>query len=316
MSKTSPGCAARPPSQFIPLLLLACGLLQAPAAWAQALPQPNRDRDAALLEVAEAQRDPQWHQALSRWQHAIDGGRAATVLAELQSFTGTPDAIYEAQLQQLAISLAEAPVDGGGDVDELLQWLAQYPSAVLVAHEEAEDYGVPLFAVAASAKGSLAERQRRRDQLTAAQLTADSPTDAKQFLAAYESSEGAGSLHLLREAAWQLDAAQRTELLQGALALPDRGKAGLAISMLAPDLHARPEVSQQLLQLLGDPELGSVAALVLAGHPDPAVQAHLQKLSRGSGLQAQRAALALALVVDWDLAELQSVDATGQGDQQ
>jgi len=309
MSKTLPGLIARPPSQFIPLLLLACGLLQATAALAQSLPQPNWDRDAALFEVEQAQRYPQWQQALSRWQHEVYSGNAAAVLAELQRVTATPDPAFEAQLQQLAIGLAEAPPDSA--VDVLLQWLAQYRETVLVAHEESDDYGVPMFAVAASAKGSLAERQRRREQLTSAQLTADSPTDAKQFLAAYQSSEGPGAAHLLRDAAWQLDAAQRTELLQGALALGDRSKAGLAISILAPQLHADAAVSRQMLQLLDDPELGSAAALALAGHPDPEVQAQLHKLSRSGGLKAQRAALAL----DQDLAERHTEDSPHHGEQ-
>jgi hypothetical protein len=313
MSKSSPGRLARPISQFLPHLLVGCGLFLAPAALAQGLPQPNWDRDAAMLEVERAQRDPQWQQALARWQHDVDGGRAAAVLAELQGFTGRPDAVYEAQLQQLAISLAEAPLDASpaSDVDALLQWLAGYSPAVRVAHEESDDYGVPLFAVAASARGSLAERQRRREQLTAAKPGADSYTDALQFLAAFESSRGADSHRLLREAAWRLDAAHRSELLFGALALPDRGKAGLAIAMLAPELHADQAVSRQMLHLLDDPEVGAAAALALAGHPDPGVQEQLLKLSRGGGLKAQRAALAL----DVELAELQSIGSSRGGEQ-
>jgi hypothetical protein len=271
------------------LLAFTAGIaIPASALDAQGLPQPNWDAAAALEAADQASRDAEPADHLSLWLQEAETGRADQLLIRLQQSTRTGQPAFEAQLQRLAIHLAEAPLDAA--VDELLRWLMHYPSAVLVPHEENARYGVALFPVAASAQGSLAERERRRTgQSSASALEAD----VRVFLDAYRNSQGADTVQLLREAGWRLDAAQRGELFENVMALPASEKTALVISMLAPELQANPAVSGRLLNLLDDPELGAAAALALAGHPDPKVQVQLQEILRSGGVKAQRAALAL-----------------------
>ncbi len=151
-------------------------------------------------------------------------------------------------------------------------------------------------------------------------IIAGNLSNTELFLSAFRHSRGADSVQLLREAGWRLGADERSRLfhvIAGDLATtssasqsdPVSGrnktptatqkaaqKTALAISILAPGLQGDSGVGERLLQLLDDPQLGAAAALALAGHPDVAVQAGLQQKLRGSGLAAQRAALALGEV--------------------
>lgn len=71
--------------------------------------------------------------------------------------------------------------------------------------------------------------------------------------------------------------------------------ASLVIAELAPALLYRTEVQNLMFELLGDPQLGSSAALVLSNHDSSRTQARLTEMSRGApGLAAKRARLALA----------------------
>lgn len=345
MKSQTTGLSARNSPLFCLLLITACFVRVAAAADPAGLPQANWNRTAAL----QAASIPQHQQELQNWLQMIDAGNADSLLSKLQHSRQTGNPAFEAQLFELALNLAEAPPDAA--IDALLLWLADFPSAVLVAHEDHADYGVPLYPVAATAKGSLTERQRQQAQKLASQLLNGSPkrwiqhylsgtlveqqgfnhslraasaeailplavalqlqltqhpelagpvgelasllADPQLFLAAYHSSQGATSVSLLREANWRLDAAQRSQLLAGTMALESADKSALAISLLAPGLHSNPGVSEKLLQLLDDPKLGAAAALALAGHPDQQVQARLQELLQTGGLKGQRAALAL-----------------------
>lgn len=346
MKSQTTGLSARNSPLFCLLLITACFVRVAAAADPAGLPQANWNRTAAL----QAASIPQHQHELQNWLQMIDAGNADSLLIKLQRSRQTGYPAFEAQLFELALNLAEeAPQDAA--IDALLLWLADFPSAVLVAHEDHADYGVPLYPVAAAAKGSLTERQRRKAQKLANQLLNGSPerwiqhylsatlveqqgfnhslraasaeaalplavtlqlqltqhpelagpvgelasllADPQLFLAAYQSSQGATSVSLLREANWRLDAAQRSQLLAGTIALESADKSALAISLLAPGLHRNPGVSEKLLQLLDDPKLGAAAALALAGHPDQQVQARLQELLQAGGLKGRRAALAL-----------------------
>ncbi|HKX56821.1 MAG TPA: hypothetical protein VJN01_11980, partial [Xanthomonadales bacterium] len=161
-------------------------------------------------------------------------------------------------------------------------------------------------------------------------IVAGSLADEALFLAALQHSQGAATIQILRQANWQLDAAQRSRLFGEILVLSETGKSAdtvapvaapvtaqvtaqvtaLSISLLAPGLHSNPAVSQELLELLDDEALGAAAALALAGHPDSKVQARLRKKLGGGGLAAQRAALAL------DQPTTDSVQQPSDGDHQ
>ena len=353
---------------FKPLLcrnLLALLLCLSPTARALAEGLPNWERSEALRAAAAGDNQ----QEVQLWLNQIDSGQAAEVLQALQSSEAAGSPAFEAQLHSLALFLAEAPLDAAND--QLLAWLENYPSAVLVAHEESATYAVPLFPVAAAAKGSRTEWQRRMAEQEANTLPADpqrwidaylaadpaeqqgmeqalhaaspdalaglagrlqiqlpaqpqlampagivagSLADEQLFLAAVQQSQGAATVEVLRLASWRLDSAQRSQLLNALLAphltetpatpraesTAETGEAptaepaaALGIALLAPGLHSNPTISQHLLELLDDQELGAAAALALAGHPDSKVQAALQGKLHGGGLEAQRAALAL-----------------------
>jgi hypothetical protein len=118
-------------------------------------------------------------------------------------------------------------------------------------------------------------------------------SDPALFLAAYQHGSGTESAPLLREALWQLDAAGRAQFLKDILTITTPNKAALGISVLAPSLQSNPKVSESMLGLLDNPELGAAAALALAGHPDTQVQSRLQEMLNSGGLASKRAALAL-----------------------
>lgn len=332
--------------RLVPALMLSASMVaQAQPADQRKLPKPNWDTATALQAAA----NPDNTAAVSGWLQQIEDGDSAELLQELQHHDRANSPAFEGQLHRLAIALAEAPL--GDSADDVLLWLASYRSQVLVAHEESAAYGVPLFPVAAAAKGSQFERQRRQAQGSGEQLIAAEPkqwiqnylaasaperegylqslrlapadelaaladglqsllpaeaelaapagiiastlSDPQLFLAAYQHSQGADTAAVLREAGWRLDAAQRSQMFAGVMAMPSSDKKALGISMLAPSLHSNPTVSTTLLNLLDDNELGAAAALALAGHPDPQVQASLQHMLQGGGLKARRAALAL-----------------------
>ncbi len=175
------------------------------------------------------------------------------------------------------------------------QWIQRYLSATPV---EQQGFNHSLRAATPNAVLPLAttlqQQLPQHPELAApAGVLASLLSDPQLFLAAYHSAQGATSVSLLREANWRLDAAQRSELLAGTLALDSADKSALAISMLAPGLRSNPAVSENLLQLLDDPELGAAAALALAGHPDQRLQDRLEELLQAGGLKGQRAALAL-----------------------
>ncbi|HET6564666.1 MAG TPA: hypothetical protein VFG52_04570 [Xanthomonadales bacterium] len=156
----------------------ALWLLVGVAAGALAGDKPNWEKASALQAAAQANSQLQ----VQSWQQQIDAGQAAAVLVELQQSSGSGSPGFEAQLYGLAQTMAEAPLDATSD--RLLAWLENYSPAVLVAHEESASHGVPLFPVAAAAKGSRLERQRRTAQLRADALVADPQRWIAHFLAA------------------------------------------------------------------------------------------------------------------------------------
>lgn len=152
---------------FLALAFTASFVSTINAADPEGLPSPTWDRAAALQASAVDQ--PQ----LSGWMQMINTGNAGELLSTLQHSSRNSSPALEAQLFDLALALAEAPDDPA--IDALLNWLASYSPAVLVAHEEKAEYGVPLYPVAAAAMGSAAERQRQRARIRTTPLAEDSP---------------------------------------------------------------------------------------------------------------------------------------------
>jgi len=101
----------------------------------------------------------------------------------------------------------------------------------------------------------------------------------------------------LRSARTEWDEPDRTWLLHHAARQTPPSVAALALTELAPGLLQRPETAALLFKLLGNPELGAAAALVLAGSGDSAIHGRLLELAeQGAGLNSQRASLALSMI--------------------
>jgi len=98
----------------------------------------------------------------------------------------------------------------------------------------------------------------------------------------------------LRSAARQLDEAERTDLLFGAVRHAPATNASLAIAELAPGLLRQPEVEALLFEQLADRGIGSAAALALGKSKNPQILERLDQLARdGEGLAASRASIAV-----------------------
>jgi hypothetical protein len=98
-----------------------------------------------------------------------------------------------------------------------------------------------------------------------------------------------------RSAAGKLSSGDRAELLLLSIESAPSQNAALAIALLSPGLQAVPQVISTLFDLLGDPELGSAAALTLARIDEPLVEAQLVQLAGSEGLAATRARMAISL---------------------
>jgi hypothetical protein len=111
-------------------------------------------------------------------------------------------------------------------------------------------------------------------------------------------SDGTAIPGILRTARETLDEGQLATLLEVAITEASPGIAALAIAELAPAVTQRADTQAQLLQLLGDAELGSAAALALAATPAPGTQAELNGvlLGQAGSLAAARARLALEIM--------------------
>ncbi|MFT5770145.1 MAG: hypothetical protein ACI9H8_002128 [Lysobacterales bacterium] len=122
-----------------------------------------------------------------------------------------------------------------------------------------------------------------------------------------ESGQGPEMHVLFRGSTKRLDKAQNLHLLQAALRNPSRGTAALAIAQLAPGLAGVDASEELLLETLGDPELGSSAALALVINPRSQLLQKLQVLAvpENNQLTAIRARLALQIYASRLTAEAQ-----------
>jgi hypothetical protein len=121
--------------------------------------------------------------------------------------------------------------------------------------------------------------------------------DARALEQLVRNANGPALAGILREARERLAAVQLARILQIAVAEGSVPSASLAIAELAPALLDRADVADLVLALLGDPELGSTAALALARNPSTSLLARLDALAQAEEetLSAQRARLALEI---------------------
>jgi len=119
-------------------------------------------------------------------------------------------------------------------------------------------------------------------------------------------THGNGVHRLLRSSALLFSREQNARLLGAALDSGSVETASLAIAELAPGLAGDASSMDRIFSLLGNPQLGSSAALALAAQADPVIATRLEALAAGEGqpLAAARAHLALQWMDDKLLREV------------
>lgn len=119
--------------------------------------------------------------------------------------------------------------------------------------------------------------------------------DARAIEQLARTGDGPAMSRIMRGAAETLTPGQLARVLQVAVHEGTAQTAALAIAELAPVLAGHDGVVEVLINLLGDPVLGSTAALALAKHPGTATLQWLGSLAAAGddSLQAMRARMAL-----------------------
>jgi hypothetical protein len=120
--------------------------------------------------------------------------------------------------------------------------------------------------------------------------------DAQLLQDAIRSGSGPALGQALRSAEAALDESERAAVLRDAVRYAPAVNASLVLAELGPSLLHQPATADLLFALLGDPELGASAALILSRDRDPGMQERLAALrARDDGLASRRARLASEL---------------------
>lgn len=122
--------------------------------------------------------------------------------------------------------------------------------------------------------------------------------DTRALEQVLRTGSGSGLTRLVRDTGARLDPDRLARLLASTLEQAPPETAALAIAEWSSALAAHPDTENRLLSLLGDPQLGSAAALALANHAADSTTARLLAVleSGQSPLAASRARLALELL--------------------
>ncbi|MEE4218213.1 MAG: hypothetical protein V2I48_11430 [Xanthomonadales bacterium] len=277
-------------------VLIACFLLAAtPAAAAdRALPKPNWNRHAAI--EASSLAETRIHlESLFELAREGRGEELMRTVRAIELDAGWTDPAREKVLHSLALALGD--FEPGVIGPQVLEYLAERRSRILVPHEEHPGMGVPLFNIRAAATGSLAEWSRHEKRLRAERTRLDSATaipQAENFVRSIAASSDAETAARIRAARGLYDPAELEFIVASAPTMHDVATASLVLAELAPVIIDRPETMDLLFSLLEHRELGATAALALANSGNEAVFDRLAILaSSGEDLAAKRALLAI-----------------------
>jgi len=201
---------------------------------------------------------------------------------------GVQYALARQQGEARAVAMLAAPAD---------RWIGQFLAASLAARAgflDALDFasGAELAGLDRKAQGLLSDLP---DLTTIAARTALTAADVSSMSHVLESGSGPAVTAMLRAVAGTIPASDRAELLLASIGSAPPQNAALAIALLSPGLQAVPQVISTLFDLLGDPQLGSAAALALARFDEAGIRSQLLLLSGSQGLAATRARMAIKL---------------------
>lgn len=199
---------------------------------------------------------------------------------------GVHYALARQQGEARAVAMLAAPADRWID-----QFLAASPAA-RAGFLDALDFasGAELAGLDHKAQGLLSDQP---DLTTIAARTALAAADVVSMSHVLESGSGPAVTAMLRAVAGTAPASDRAELLLASIESAPTQNAALAIALLTPGLQAVPQVISTLFDLLGDPELGSAAALALMGCDEAGIRSQLLLLSGSNSLAATRARMAM-----------------------
>ncbi|MSQ98018.1 MAG: hypothetical protein EXR85_01780 [Xanthomonadales bacterium] len=201
---------------------------------------------------------------------------------------GVQYALARQQGEIHAAALLAAPADRWID-----QYLAASPAAkagFLDALEFAS--GAEIAGLDRKVQGLLSDQPALT---TVAARTALAAVDVSSMRHVLESGSGPAVTAMLRAVTGTLATHDRAELLLASIESAPAQNAALAIALLSPGLQAVPQVISTLFDLLGDPELGSAAALALMGFDEAGIRSQLLLLSGSKSLAATRARMAIQL---------------------
>lgn len=150
-----------------------------------------------------------------------------------------------------------------------------------------------LDAVSATALGQLGQKPDLATLAAESSLRAGDLGTLREVL---RTGEPTGMASLLRRSAQILQPDRLQDLFEAVVDEGDARIAALAIAELTPALAERPGVEARLFELLGNPELGSAAALALAADADGERIERLTRLAASDSLAARRARVSLTLL--------------------
>jgi len=271
-------------------ILALCLLLAATGAAAaeREMARPNWDRAAAAAAIDETRA----RSDLALLFRYARSGQSAELMHEVQNLAGdrvrpAPERDYI--LFQLAAALGE--LEPGTIKPEILAFLANTRSRVLVAHEDHPQLGVPLYNIRAAASGSMQAWNRHREQ--------EGKQDPASLLQALSSVDSTVTAAQVRRARAVLTAEEIEAVLAAVTHIENPGTAALILAGLAPGNLQRPAVTDLLFDLLEHRQLGATAGLLLAKSGDPAIIDRLaESAGRGDSPGARRARSALETVTD------------------
>ena len=247
--------------------------------------RPNWDRTAAAAAIDEARARGE---LASLFRYARSG-QSARLMREVQHISEgreRPDPERDWILFQLAAALGE--LEPGTIGPEIVAYLANTRSRVLVAHEDHPRLGVPLYNIRAAASGSIRAWDRHGRQ--------EGGQDAASLLQALSSADSAVTAAQVRRARAVLTPGEIEAVLAATKRVGNPGTAALILAGLAPGHLQRPAVRDLLFDLLEHRQLGATAGLLLAKSGDPAIIDRLAETAgRGDSPGARRARTALEI---------------------
>ena len=217
----------------------------------------------------------------------------AGVGVPLFNIAGAAEGIYQLQARRSAVDMSKARLG-----ESPMGWVEAFLDA-----DSAQRKGfVDSLAEASSTELEGVMNQSLQQLAAASELTPVAGKsalllgDVEALQQVIQDGSGADLARIIEAAGATLSRQDAFALLEHAVAHASAVNASLAISQLFKSVETMPEANELLFSKLGDAELGSTAALTLAGIDSMDIRARLQELAQeNEGLAPARARIALEM---------------------